>query len=120
MLVAIAIPVFTTQLEKARDSTDQANIRSAYAELSAALVGNTKANASLTDLGLTTSQWGGGPLASNSGSITYTFKGQGTNAAWDNTGEDFVIGDVTVPAAANATTITFTVTNGRISAIALS
>ena len=33
VLTAIAIPVFTTQLEKARESTDLANIRSAYAEV---------------------------------------------------------------------------------------
>ena len=33
MLVAIAIPVFTSQLEKSRESTDVANIRSAYAEV---------------------------------------------------------------------------------------
>lgn len=33
MLVAIAIPVFTAQLEKSREATDMANIRSAYAEV---------------------------------------------------------------------------------------
>ncbi len=33
VLVAISIPVFTSQLEKARESTDAANIRSAYAEV---------------------------------------------------------------------------------------
>ena len=32
MLTAIAIPVFTGQLEKSRESTDVANIRNAYAE----------------------------------------------------------------------------------------
>lgn len=32
VLVAIAIPVFTTQLEKSREATDLANIRAAYAE----------------------------------------------------------------------------------------
>ena len=32
VLVAIAIPVFTTQLEKSREATDLANVRSAYAE----------------------------------------------------------------------------------------
>ena len=32
VLVAIAIPVFTAQLEKAREATDLANVRSAYAE----------------------------------------------------------------------------------------
>ena len=35
VLVAISIPIFTSQLEKAREATDAANIRSAYAELSA-------------------------------------------------------------------------------------
>ena len=33
ILVAVAIPVFTSQLEKAREATDAANIRNAYAEL---------------------------------------------------------------------------------------
>jgi type IV pilus assembly protein PilA len=33
VLVAIAIPVFTSQLEKSRESTDAANIRNAYAEI---------------------------------------------------------------------------------------
>ena len=30
--MAIAIPIFTTQLERSREATDLANIRSAYAE----------------------------------------------------------------------------------------
>ena len=33
MLVAIAIPVFTAQLERSREATDIANVRSAYAEV---------------------------------------------------------------------------------------
>ena len=32
VLVAIAIPIFTTQLERSREATDLSNIRSAYAE----------------------------------------------------------------------------------------
>lgn len=32
VLVAIAIPIFTSQLEKAKEATDVANIRAAYAE----------------------------------------------------------------------------------------
>ena len=36
VLVAIGIPVFTSQLEKAREATDLANVRSAYAEVVAA------------------------------------------------------------------------------------
>lgn len=33
VLVAIAIPIFTAQLERSREATDAANIRSAYAEV---------------------------------------------------------------------------------------
>ncbi len=36
VLTAIAIPVFTSQLEKSREATDLANVRSAYAEQMAA------------------------------------------------------------------------------------
>ena len=35
VLVAISIPIFRSQLEKAREATDEANIRSIYAQLSA-------------------------------------------------------------------------------------
>lgn len=35
VLVAIAIPVFTSQLEKSREAVDAANIRAAYAEVMA-------------------------------------------------------------------------------------
>lgn len=33
VLVAIAIPIFTAQLEKAKEATDIANVRAAYAEV---------------------------------------------------------------------------------------
>ena len=35
VLVAISIPIFTSQLEKAREATDAADIRAAYAEVAA-------------------------------------------------------------------------------------
>ena len=44
VLVAISIPIFTSQLEKAREATDLANIRSAYAECSAAVLTETEAS----------------------------------------------------------------------------
>lgn len=34
-MVAISIPIFTAQFEKAREATDKANIRSIYSQLSA-------------------------------------------------------------------------------------
>ena len=36
VLVAIAIPTFTAQLEKAKEATDLANVRAAYAEIQVA------------------------------------------------------------------------------------
>ena len=44
VLVAIAIPIFTTQLEKSREAVDLANIRSAYAEVVAAHLGDGNAH----------------------------------------------------------------------------
>lgn len=41
VLVAIAIPVFTSQLEKSREATDMANLRAAYAEASVAALEKT-------------------------------------------------------------------------------
>lgn len=42
VLAAIAIPIFNSQLEKAREATDVANIRAAYAEvMTAALTGES-------------------------------------------------------------------------------
>lgn len=38
VLVAISIPIFTAQLEKSREATDLANLRSAYAEQMTALL----------------------------------------------------------------------------------
>ncbi len=40
VLTAIAIPVFTTQLEKSREATDISNVRSAYAEAMAEYMAN--------------------------------------------------------------------------------
>ena len=44
VLVAISIPIFSAQLEKAKEATDMANIRSAYAEVVAAYLGDSKSH----------------------------------------------------------------------------
>lgn len=44
VLVAISIPIFSAQLEKSREATDVANIRSAYAEVSADMLTNDSSN----------------------------------------------------------------------------
>lgn len=45
VLVAIAIPIFTSQLEKSREATDAANLRDVYAELSVGLLDGSLENA---------------------------------------------------------------------------
>lgn len=48
VLVAIAIPVFSAQLEKAREAVDAANLRTAYAEVMAdVMLGNADASQSV-------------------------------------------------------------------------
>ena len=44
ILVAIAIPTFTNQMEKAREATDMANIRAAYAEVMTSALTGTEDN----------------------------------------------------------------------------
>ena len=50
VLVAISIPIFSAQLEKAKEATDMANIRSAYAEVVAAYLGDSKKHESSVTL----------------------------------------------------------------------
>ena len=60
VLVAIAIPIFTSQLEKSREAVDLSNIRSYYAEIvPAVLTGDLdKANSTITIQGLTATSTG--------------------------------------------------------------
>ncbi|MDO4182867.1 MAG: prepilin-type N-terminal cleavage/methylation domain-containing protein [Coriobacteriia bacterium] len=51
VLVAIAIPIFTAQLEKARESTDAANIRDAYAEVMTAALTESDTAGNVTRTG---------------------------------------------------------------------
>ena len=54
VLVAIAIPIFTSQLEKSREAVDEANARSLYAEtVAAVLAEDTTAQTTLKDCDLT-------------------------------------------------------------------
>ena len=58
VLVAIAIPVFTAQLEKSREAVDAANIRSAYAEIMINVVSGEGATTKDVKLKQQTAGWG--------------------------------------------------------------
>ena len=49
VLVAISIPIFSSQLEKSREATDLANVRSAYAKIMADQSGSCAKKAGLAD-----------------------------------------------------------------------
>ncbi len=73
VLVAVAIPVFTAQLEKAREATDLANLRAAYAEQMTELLtwdGSTAITDITVDATQTQGSWQGG--ADKVGDITVT------------------------------------------------
>ena len=60
VLVAIAIPVFTSQLERSREATDLSNIRAAYAEAIADYLAdgaNKAKEASVTSIKQTVNGW---------------------------------------------------------------
>ena len=103
VLVAISIPIFTAQLEKAREAVDMANIRSAYAEVSADVLTDPKAPTTEEDKGGYKIQYAGGVYTAT---ITAT---QTNTAAW--TGDTPNIGGTNV-AAATSWTVTGTVSTG--------
>ena len=59
VLVAVAIPVFTTQLEKSREATDVSNIRSAYAAMMAEFIANGNASSTQVSVNQRQDGWQG-------------------------------------------------------------
>ena len=72
VLVAIAIPVFTSQLEKSREATDLANIRSAYASAIVKYLDDGKDQSITVTHQQKVNNWQSGPSGNNS---TFTLKG---------------------------------------------
>ena len=78
VLVAISIPIFTSQLEKSRESTDQANVRSAYAALVADYLDPNNSTSTMTvEARQTVTGWQGPSgtitLITNTGESEYTY-----------------------------------------------
>lgn len=59
ILVAISIPIFTSQLTKAKDATNLANARSMYAQLSADFMDDSVVNDAPEEGGSSFSSWSG-------------------------------------------------------------
>ncbi len=106
VLVAIAIPVFSAQLEKSREATDLANARAAYAEVMAdALTENT------TDLTSNSSY----SITYATGVYTATVTCKQKQDGWQSDNVD-TIGGLNAPAGVGSgkkITITYTVSTGK-------
>ena len=107
VLVAISIPIFTAQLEKAREATDAANIRAAYAEMSAAVLSE---DATLTGTkGDITYALQSGTAADGNLVYTATIKLHQTKADWQSSSlESGSIGGISAgsPTAGGTATLT--------------
>ena len=89
VLVAISIPLFTSQLEKSRDATDAANVRAAIAQASADYLTSDKATPKTE--------------------FEYKFDGKSSDGNWAQTGTTKMnIGGYDVTMVQGATKITIT------------
>ena len=89
VLVAVSIPIFTSQLEKSRDATDAANVRAAIAQASADYLTSDKATPTTK--------------------FEYKFDGKSSDANWAQTGTTTMnIGGYDVDMIQGATKITIT------------
>ncbi len=78
VLVAIAIPVFTAQLEKSREATDLANVRTAYAAVVTQYLSDGSTHSATVNSQQTQDNW---QTANNSASTT--LKGFNESCAYD-------------------------------------
>lgn len=84
VLTAIAIPVFSAQLEKSREATDMANVRSAYATIVAKYLEDNTANSVTVPAKQSNNTWetsGGGTLELmvNGSTSVYNYAAQNTS-----------------------------------------
>ena len=100
VLVAVAIPVFTNQLEKSREATDVANVRSAYAEVMTKYLENGSGNSMTVAARQKVTGWQTSPqpaivtqIDGSESSMTFGAKTSGNYTVTLSTDDD---GDVTL------------------------
>lgn len=109
VLVAIAIPVFTSQLEKSRDATSVSNMRAGYAEIMTCVIAGTDGQSNVT-----------GPAKGGDG--TYTVKVQIKSQQdndWSGVGDELPFDAPEDPGTAGEKTLSLTVADGAISTATL-
>ena len=120
VLVAISIPIFTSQLEKSREATDLANVRSAYAEImSGALTEATQEDMSALSTSNTTFT-----VAGNPGEAGYTITGvvkmTGAQAKFQTNDASTAVAGITAtgdPSVGGTATITYSLDTGAVTIV---
>ena len=107
VLVAISIPIFTSQLEKSREAVDEANLRNAYAELSAAAITGDELKTK-TEGKITLNE-----AAANAKEYTATVNATQTDGDSWTSGSNPSIGGVSVSPTAASWTVTVTKDTGE-------
>ena len=106
VLVAVAIPVFTTQLEKSRDATSVANMRAAYAEAQIAFVSESDTGNAVYD------------RASNTVTVSnVVIKTEDAND-WSEQAGDLPFDAPEDPGESNTMTLVFTYESGALTGVA--
>lgn len=100
VLVAISIPIFTSQLEKSREAVDLVNVRSAYAEVVANYLTDTKASSIEVSASQTEPDWQGAASQIVNKPISAKVKGSSYVVSVDSSGTVTVDG-VTIQSAAS-------------------
>ncbi|MBR2677157.1 MAG: prepilin-type N-terminal cleavage/methylation domain-containing protein [Solobacterium sp.] len=115
VLVAISIPIFTSQLEKSRDAVSVANMRSAYAEVMTCVLAGSDGQSTVTFTPKATGDKVAGTYA-----VTVAIKSQSANT-WSGLAGELPFTAPDDPGTAGNKTLTFTVdANGGITTVALS
>ena len=102
VLVAISIPIFTSQLEKSREAVDLANIRAAYAEVMTAALTDDQSNTTAVNDKVVYS------AADKKWSYTLSLKQQ--KNGWQTTMSGITIGGVSISGTPTGGTGTATIT----------
>ena len=106
VLVAVAIPVFNAQLERSRDATSVANLRSAYAQAQIALIQDDDSDMDNVTMSITD---GAGTIVVTG----VTILSKDSSNDWANQAEDLPF-TVTDAGEAKNATVTFNVADGVI------
>ena len=104
VLVAIAIPIFTSQLEKSRDATSVSNMRAGYAEIMSCVLAGTTGQTNVT-----------GPAKGGDGDyeVTVAIKSQQVND-WSGVASDLAFTAPTDPGESKNYKLKLTIEDGAV------